>query len=205
MTSQIINQPLKKIEQLLASPFTIFTTQDLSTQWQISDETTLYSNINYYIRTKKLIRLHKGMYALSNKPWTNYELAQKLHTPSYLSFYTGLTAAGITFQHYETIHAMALSSKTITAASHTFTYHKIKKEIFYDQIGIEDHTTFKISSPERAICDSLYLAPSLSFDNLKGVDPNKLLTISKIYNNNRLEKQISQITSIDQMDKFRLT
>ena len=132
MINKKIGSPLKKIEQLLASPFSVFTTQDLATVWQVIDSTTLYSNIAYYLRTKKLTRLHKGVYAVSNKVWTAYELAQKLITPSYLSFYTALSAAGLTFQHYDTIHAMALVSKTITAAGHTFTYHQLKKEGFFE-------------------------------------------------------------------------
>jgi hypothetical protein len=39
-----------------------------------------------------------------------------------------------------------------------------------------------IATPERAICDRLYLSPNYYFDNLENIDKEKLLEISQIYN-----------------------
>jgi hypothetical protein len=40
---------------------------------------------------------------------------------------------------------------------------------------------YNIASRERAICDTLYLNPKAYFDNVEGVNMQKLKEISKIY------------------------
>jgi predicted transcriptional regulator of viral defense system len=197
MTNQINTHSLKKIEQLLASPQTIFTVQDLGVLWQVTDKTALYSNIQYYLRVGKLKRVHKGIYALSVKEYNSFELAQKLIRPSYISFYTALEVHGITFQVYSAIHSVALKSKQLTVNQEKFIYHQLKEKVFYDSLGIEDKTTYLIAGPERAICDSLYLSPGLSFDSLDDINLVFLSQVSKIYNNQRLEEEVATIIKLE--------
>lgn len=184
---------MTKIEILLQSPLNVFTVQDLATLWGMSEKERLWSTIRYYLRIKKLKRLHKGIYSIATKPYTSYQIAQKLITPSYISFYTALAVHGVIFQFYETIYSMALVSKKLKAATHTFSYHKIKERLFFDPLGIEEKETYKIAGPERAICDSLYLVPRLSFDSLGSVDLGKLHEVARIYHNKRLVLEVEQI------------
>ena len=77
---------MTKIEKLLIHPNSVHTTQDLSVIWNITNKKDLWNVIRYYLRTKKLTRIHKGIYAklptTSLKPYTSFELGQKLITPS---------------------------------------------------------------------------------------------------------------------------
>lgn len=196
MTNHSNAHSLKKIEQLLASPYSVFTTQDLGAIWQVDDKTTLYSNIQYYVRTGKLKRVHKGIYVLSAKKHTSFELAQKLYRPSYLSGYTALAFHGVIFQLYSSIHSMALNSKRLVVNQEKFVYHQLKEQVFYDSLGIENKVSYLIAGPERAICDSLYLYPGLAFDSLQSVDLNFLGEVSKIYHNQRLEREIKKIINL---------
>ncbi len=179
------------METLLTSNQHVFTTQDLALYWNLGNKKTLWNNIRYYLRTGKLIRLHKGVYTTGEH--TSFELCQKLIVPSYISFYTALAAHGIISQYYDTIHAMALVSKQIKAVKQKFEYHKLKEIIFYNSLGITDNTTFRLASAERAICDSLYLIPSLNFDKVDFIDPIKLEKISQIYQNKKLEEKVMKI------------
>jgi hypothetical protein len=57
----------------------------------------------------------------------------------------------------------------------------------------EGHT---IANKERTICDLLYVFPGFAFDNLKSVDTEILHKIATIYDNKRLQKDVSEIIKI---------
>lgn len=185
---------MNKIEQLLRTGKNIFSISDLALYWQINQRRKLAENIKYYLRTKKLIPVKRGIYTLNNN-YSEFELAQKLIPISYISFYTALAAHGIIFQYYPQIHSVALISKTFLIRDKIYKYHQIKEDIFYYPLGIVKEKNYMIACPERAICDSLYLAPGLSFDNISKIDKDKIRQISSIYKNIRLEKEISRLTN----------
>jgi predicted transcriptional regulator of viral defense system len=182
---------MTKIEKLLNSSQNVFTTQDLSVIWRVSDKNLLYNNIRYYLRTGKLNRVYKGIYSI--RDYSSFEVAQKLTTPSYISFYSALAFHGVIFQLYTSIHSMALNSKKFLLNDKNYVYHKLKAATFFDSLGIDDKGTYYIASPERAVCDSLYLVSDIAFDNLKMIDFEKLKKISKIYDNKRLELEVEKI------------
>jgi hypothetical protein len=64
----------------------------------------------------------------------------------------------------------------------TFTYHKLKNELLSNPLGIIQTGKYAIATPERAVCDRLYLSPNYYFDNVEPLDKEKLLDIAKIYN-----------------------
>ena len=182
---------MSKIEKLLVSSQHVFTTQDLAILWGMANQKQLWSTIRHYLRTNKLKRLYKGIYAPGN--FTAFELAQKLVTPSYLSFYTAIAVHGIVSQLYETIHAMALVSKTISAQSQQFSYHRLRESVFYDPLGIIDEHNYRIAGPERAVCDSLYLVPPLAFDRLHTLNIDLLESVASRYHNKELEHRIKKL------------
>lgn len=183
---------MTKIALLLRSNQNIFTAQDLSVFWNVNTKKKLWENIKYYLRTGALIQLKRGLYCLEEKK-NEFELAQRVFSPSYVSFYTALAANGIVFQYYSTIHSMAQKTRTIKIKDQIFKYHQIKPEVFLNPLGIEKKKNYLIAGKERAICDSLYLVPSLAFDNLSDLNKEKLLIIAKIYGNKKLEKEIKKI------------
>ena len=182
---------MTKIEKLLSTRKSVFTVDDLSVLWQQPNRRKLWAVIRYYLRVGKLIKIHSGIYALGS--FTPFEVAQKLITPSYISFHTALGIHGINFQLYQTIHNVALISKTITTKGQQYTYHQMKDNIFFNEIGLIKEDVYSIASPERAICDSIYLSPHITFDNLDDIDLDKLQTIASIYQRQTLLKRIKQI------------
>jgi len=180
---------MTRIEILQKTGLNIFTLEDLISLWQVESTREIVESVKDYIRRKRLFRLHRGVYALSSE-FDSRELAQKLITPSYISFLSALSVHGVIFQHYEELHSVCLCSKKYKIGNQEFIYHKLPASIFYNELGIVREKNFTIASPERAICDSLYLNKRVVFDNLKMVNRELVLQISKIYKNKRLERGI---------------
>jgi predicted transcriptional regulator of viral defense system len=187
-------QGLKKIELLIASKQTVFTTQDLGLVWQISNKRKLFEIIKYYLRSKRLQPIYKGLYILPEvrTPSPN-EIAQKLIPLSYISLSTALTFHGINFQYDSAVHSVSLTSRRYKINGQTYIYHKIKDTVFFNQSGLEKMVTYMIASPERAVCDTLYFFPDWSFDNLDKINKEKLLGLSTIYRNKALEQRIKKL------------
>jgi predicted transcriptional regulator of viral defense system len=175
-----IPHTMTKYEKLLKSNKNILNIDDFMAIWQESDRRLVLESIKGYAKRGKLINLFKGIYSLKSE-YNPFELGQKLFTPSYISYYTALAYNGVIFQKYDDIHLFATNSKRITVNKNTYIYHKININILLNAKGIVNIDNFSIASPERSICDSLYINKDVAFDNLNNIDRNELISISKIY------------------------
>lgn len=186
---------ITNIETLLLTGKRVFTIEDLAVIWRVSDRRKLIELIKYYVRQNRLTRLHKGVYAYGTD-YTDFDIAQKLVPLSYVSLYSASLTYGLTFQHYESVFCVSLSSKKYFLNGQTYVYHRVKEPIFYNQIGLINNGRYIIADKERTICDCLYVFPGLAFDNLRDIDREKLIKLSKIYDNSRLEKDIKKLLSM---------
>ena len=189
---------ITNIEKLALSGKKVFTTQDLAVIWQIPQRRRLIELIKYYLREKRLSSIYKGVYGYGND-FTSFDIAQKLIPLSYISLYTTSQIHGLTFQYYETMYAISLKSKKYKIGEQDFVYHRVKEQIFYNQLGLVNNGRYIIADRERTITDCLYVYPNFAFDNLQGVDKEKLRVLVKMYNNNMLERRVKDlIRTIDQ-------
>lgn len=183
---------MTRLEILQKTELNVFTTSDLMVLWNISDRRDAIESVKDYVRRERMFSIKKGVYSLV-KEYDEKELAQKLISPSYISYYTALAMHGIIFQKYIEIHSFALYSKTILLYDKKFIYHKMNAKILHIQEGLLIEDCYTVASPERAICDSLYLNKNIAFDNLRNIDIEKLKKISVIYGNKRLETDIQNL------------
>ncbi len=183
---------ITNIEKLALSKKLVFTTEDLAILWQIPQRRRLIELIKYYIREKRLTSIHKGVYAYG-KDYTPLDVAQKLVPLSYISLYTASQIHGLTFQYYQTVYAISLKSKKYTIGNQKYVYCRVKEPVFYNQLGLVNTGRYIIADKERTITDCLYVYPNFAFDNLQGVDKEKLLTMTKIYSNKMLEKRVLEL------------
>lgn len=187
-------QGFKKIELLIASGQSVFTTQDMGLLWQISDKRKLFEVIKYYLRSKRLKSIYKGLYTLPEiRTPTPNEIAQKLVPLSYISLATALAHHGINFQYDSAVHSVSLTCRRYEINGQAYAYHKIKDFVFFDQAGLEKGTTYTVASPERAVCDTLYFFPAWSFDNLDKINKEKLLELGAIYRNKALARRVKKL------------
>jgi hypothetical protein len=110
------NKPTKGqyIEVLLRSPRTVFTTNDIALLWGESGAANVRVRLSSYVKNGKLIRIHHGIYA-KDKNYNRLESATRIYTPSYVSFETVLTRAGVNFQYYGNIFVASYVTREIEA------------------------------------------------------------------------------------------
>lgn len=180
------------LSALVKSKQTVFSSSDLRKIWKISDPAYLKVLASRLFKKGQLQRLNKGIYVISDE-YDVFELANKLKAPSYISLETVLAKENIVFQDYSrTVFSVSNNSITKKVAGKTFLYAKIADEILSNPIGIQFQNQAYVASPERAVCDRIYLSPNYYFDNTGLLKPKKLKEISRIYNK-RTQEEVEKI------------
>lgn len=188
------NKPTKGeyLEVLLRSPKSIFSTKDVALLWGEEGEVTTRVRLNKYVKSGKLVRLYRGLYA-KDKSYDKNELATKIFTPSYVSFETVLGQAGITFQYYSQIFLASNKTKEIEIDGQKYGFKKMKDAALTSSMGIEVKGNYSVATPERAFLDTLYVNTQYHFDNLRSINWEKVREILSIYGNKRMEKAIKKL------------
>ena len=169
------------LKKLVKTNKTVFSVVDLQQLFSLNDENYTRVVISRMVKKGELKRIYRGIYAYKAE-YNYWELANKIKTPSYVSLESVLVEAGVVFQDYGQI-IFSVSNNTVvkTAPERDFHYQQIKTEILSNPQGIEFGQVMQ-ASPERAICDRLYLTPGYYFDNLESINKDKLIHLAKIYN-----------------------
>ncbi|MFC1495912.1 hypothetical protein ACFL52_00670 [Candidatus Margulisiibacteriota bacterium] len=179
------------LNQLLRSDKTVFSFKDLILLWGNIDKKTAKARANYYTKHGGLYSIRRGLYA-KDKKYDKFELATKIYTPSYISFETVLTKAGIIFQYYSQIFVASYQSKDIVCDGQTYNYKTVKAPILTNSAGIKIMDNYSIASSERAFLDLLYLNQDYHFDNLSAINWERVQEILPTYDGN---KRMAQIVS----------
>lgn len=181
----------KSISDILRFNKTVFTFKDIFLIWGDSDKKAAIAGVNYYIKTGELYRIRRGIYA-KDKNYDKLELAARIFTPSYVSFETVLTQAGINFQFYKKITVASYQTREIVVEGQTYSYKKIKDFVLTNPIGVEHGGESSIASPERAFLDTIYIHKDYHFDNLGSLNWDKVFEILPIYKNKRMAKKVNE-------------
>ena len=148
------------------------------------------------IEKNYLQSIQRGLYELADTKVDPLELAGKLKKNSYISFETVLAQAGVIFQWHDAIISASDRSFETETNYGKFAYKKLPLHVLLDKSGIINAGNYFIASAERALCDKIYKDGLNYFDDLNGLDKEKVLEISKLYKNKRLEKNINQLFSL---------
>jgi hypothetical protein len=179
------------LEILLRSPQTIFSTKDAALLWNENDNSVVTDRLKKYVKSGKLFRAYRGLYAKDQK-FDPFELANRIYTPSYISFETVLTREGVNFQYYGNIFVASYINREILIGEQKVTFVRMKDYVLSNTSGIEHKEGYAIATRERAFLDRVYVSKDYHFDNLRSLDWNKVMEILPIYNNKRLEKKVKE-------------
>lgn len=186
---------MRNISKLYQSKKTVFDLGSTKLILWLKNDYSARNAIHRMIKRWELHMIRPGYRWLPDR--NPYELANMMVKPSYISLETVLSKAGIVFQSYQnTFFSISMRSKTISLPEthFHFQYHKIKDTILLNTLWIEQKWMYAIASPERALCDRIYLTPQYYFDNLKSIDWEFCIEIAKIYENKKLLSDIIHLS-----------
>jgi len=164
---------------LLRSPKTVFTYADIAILWGEPGSEAARVRLNYYVKQGNLYRIRRGLYA-KDKNYNKLELATRIFTPSYVSFETILSKEGIIFQFYSQIFVVSYLTREVTIDDQLYSFRKIRNSLLMNSIGVELNDESSLATKERAFLDILYLNTDYHFDNIDGVDWEKVSEILPI-------------------------
>ncbi len=180
------------IIKLYTDQKTVFSLQEIAMLVDEPDFTKLKQRINYYVRTNKIKRLRKGIYAKEN--YSIEEFSCKIFKPSYISLEYVLQQAGIIFQYSTGITLISYLSRKIENKKYHFIYRKLKNEILYHSAGINiNDNGINIATPERAFLDILYLNKKYYFDSLRSLNKENIFKLLPIYQSNQLTRRVKKL------------
>ena len=177
------------LDILLRSPKSIFTTKDVALLWGEEAEVSTRIRLSQYVKSGKLIRLRRGIYA-KDENYNRFELATRIYTPAYISFETILTRSGINFQKYDTIFVASYVTRDIEVKGQKISFVRMKDYVLSNILGIEHKDGVALATKERAFLDRVYVSQDYHFDNLTVLDWDKVFEILPIYHNKRMEKRV---------------
>lgn len=177
------------LDILLRSNKTIFSNKDVALMWGEEADGSVRVRLNYYVKAKKLIRVHRGLYA-KDKNYNRYELATRINTPSYVSFETVLGSSGMTFQYYGNIFVASYIKRNMEVDGQRIEFVKMKDYVLSNTLGIENSDGYARATKERAYLDRIYVSKKYYIDNTSPLDWEKVFEILPIYHNKRMEKTV---------------
>ena len=178
---------LKALQTLQASGKKVFTSADLQKILQTKSDTYSYVVAGKLVKEGVLERVSKGYYILTSNRPSDFEIANALYRPSYVSLDSALNYYGILVQSPQQI--TSVTTKRVTSIKNggkTFSFFQITPKYFSDYQIVDN---FLIATPEKALVDMMFTVAlgraSLSIEelNLQSIDKNKVNELaSKIKN-----------------------
>jgi len=185
------------LDILLRSSKTIFSNKDVALMWGEEADGSVRVRLNYYVKAKKLIRVHRGLYA-KDKNYNRYELATRINTPSYISFETVLGSSGMTFQYYGNIFVASDIKRNMEVHGQRTEFVRMKDYVLSNTLGIENSDGYARATKERAYLDRIYVSKKYYIDNESPLDWEKVFEILPIYHNKKMEQTVKKY-----YDKFK--
>lgn len=188
---------LKILQILQGSGKKIFTLTDIQNILRIENDQYAYIVANRLVKRDVLERVSKGYFVLVRSNPSDFELANVLHIPSYISLDSALNYYGILIQSPRQIMSVTTNrTKRISVAGKEFTYMHINKKYFIDYQRVDG---FLIATPEKALVDAMFFAAlgksSLSFEELilDSIHKNKVKEIAKKISNRAFRKYFNSL------------
>ncbi len=131
------------------------TLREIAKLFAVSNKNTAYKMLQRWEKYGIINRCAKGVYLLSDIPINDFEIANKVIEPSYLSLESALNFYGILPQFpYSITSITSRRAKKITIFSKEYDYVHLSEDLYW---GYEKRGETLIASPEKAVIDQLYL------------------------------------------------
>jgi len=181
---------MEKIIELYNSKNTVFTFDELKNIFWIQNIQVLKNKIWYLKKKWILYSPTRWIYYLKEKQINKFELANKIYSPSYISFFSALYTHQVIFQYQNDVYLAYKKTDTKKILDFEIKLKTLKKEILFNPSWIINNWTYSIASPERAFLDTIYLFWDIHFDNISKLDYEKIIELIPIYSSKNLEEKV---------------
>lgn len=151
MTSLNKFETYRKIQ---SSGLVVFSKHDIQKICDISNNNTAYKLLQRMEHAHIIKRITSGWYQLHDAPIHDFEIANILHSPSYISLESALARYSIIAQFPFTITSITPARSKTVGENKTYEYIHIAPHLYY---GFIKENNYLIATPEKALFDSLYL------------------------------------------------
>lgn len=158
---------IKILKSLEEKSLKFLTGTEFARLFKIVNENTLNKTLQRLNKNGILKRVIKGKYILANADYDDFELANFLVAPSYVSFESALSLYGILSQFTYTVTSATIKRAKKILFTKEFEYTHLDRNLFW---GFVKNKNFLIATPEKAFLDTLYL----SLKGLRKVDLDEL-------------------------------
>ena len=165
---------------------TVFSLQEIVKLFPNIPYNNLKRRLSYYVKTERLKKLRKNVYAKMN--YNPLEVPQKPYLPSYISLETVLEKE----KKNDSIFSVSYISRTINIDGNKIVYRKIPKRVLVNRKDIKETDGYFIASRERAFTDAVYIYKDNYFNKFEDLDWDKIMSLKNIYKNKIFERRIDK-------------
>lgn len=190
---------IKVQEKLIERGISIFSPLEFRRIFNVKKSAASFF-INYHLKSGLFIKLKNGLYALRIRPPSEFEIANRVYTPSYVSLEYAMMYHGIIPESVYTITSVTTKpTREFIINNLSYTFSKIKKNAFSGYLRkSSDGNIVLIATPEKALVDYLYfvdLGKKLVNDRLdvSKLSKSKLIKYAKLFKRNSLVKLVNKI------------
>jgi len=188
---------LKAWQALQASGKKIFTSADLQKILQTKSGNYACVAAGRLIKERVLERAAKGYYMLTSNRPSDFELANALYRPSYVSLASALNFYGIMIQAPQQTTSVTTKHASVRrCGGKTFSYVQVNPRYFNDYQLVNG---FLIATPEKAMVDMMFAVAlgrdSLSLEelNFQLLDKDKIKELARQISNRAFKKYFQTI------------
>ncbi|MBU4313665.1 MAG: hypothetical protein KJ821_02585 [Actinobacteria bacterium] len=187
----------KATKILYAKRVSLFSINDAKKVFNIEKDNTLYKLLQRLEKKDIIKRIENGKYLFSFIEVSDFEIANFLTSPSYISLESALSFYGILSQFPYTITSItSKKSKRVIYEDKEYEFNHIESKYLY---GFFKKNNFLIASPEKALIDELYFIAkklriiSLEELDLTNINKKHLKSIVKKYDYIPLKRLVDNI------------
>lgn len=170
-----------KLDKILNSQNTVFTVFELQNLFKNKNIFTFKKTLSNYVKKWVFERIVRWVYAIKWRNIDYLELANKIYSPSYISFFTALYKYWVIFQYEKDVYLAYKKTDIRPILDFNINLKCLKKSILMNSTWIINNWKYSIASAERAILDTMYLYKDYYFDNISWIDLEKIKELLPIY------------------------
>lgn len=187
----------KATKILYTKGVSLFSINDAKKVFNIEKDNTLYKLLQRLEKKDIIRRIENGKYLFSFLEVSDFEIANFLTSPSYISLESALSFYGILSQFPYTITSItSKKSKRVIYEDKEYEFNHMESKYLY---GFFKKNNFLIASPEKALIDELYFVAkklriiSLEELDLTNINKKHLKSIVKKYDYIPLKRLVDNI------------